>query len=50
MSMLIFDSPAREEGAAGKARDILEKIRYQIECLVEVIQERCSDLACKRRR
>jgi hypothetical protein len=50
MSMLVIDSPAHEKRAAGSGADILEKIRHQIDCPVEVVQERCSDLACKRRR
>jgi len=50
MSMLIIDWPTCEKGAAGNAKDILEKIRHQIDCRVEVVQERSSDLACKRRR
>ena len=50
MSMLIIDSPACEKGVAGSAKDTLEKIRHQIDCRVEVVQRKSSDLECKRRR
>jgi hypothetical protein len=50
MSLLIIDWPACEKGAAGNAKDILEEIRHQIDCRVEVVQEKSSDLSCKRRR
>jgi nucleotide-binding universal stress UspA family protein len=50
MSMLIIDSPVCDKEAAGNARDILENIRHQIDCRVEVVQEKGSDSACKRRR
>jgi nucleotide-binding universal stress UspA family protein len=48
MSMLIIDWPACEKTAAGN--DILENIRHQIDCRVEVVQKKGSDAACKRRR